>query len=141
MGSPLFGMRILHCRGSRQCRRGIEDEARIAVHRALEEVMGTDLRSSLRFAPPRVEIERRSDGAMILRSPLALGGHARAVGEWLERWAREAPDRTFLAEREGNGWRKVSFSEALELARRIGQGLLDHGLDASKPVVILSDNS
>jgi len=103
--------------------------------------MGTDLRSGLRFAPPRVEIVRRSDGAMILRSPLALGGHARVVGEWLERWAREAPDRTFLAEREGNGWRKVSFSEALELARRIGQGLLDHGLDASKPVVILSDNS
>src|SRR5207247_7637345 len=56
-------------------RHGIGDEARIAVLRALEEVMGTDLRSGLRFAPPRVEIERRSDGAMILRSPLALRGH------------------------------------------------------------------
>ena len=103
--------------------------------------MGTDLRSGLRFAPPRVEIERRSDGAMILRSPLALGGHARAVGEWLERWAREAPDRTFLAERRDGAWRKLSYREALALARRVAQGLLDRRLAASRPLVILSDNS
>jgi feruloyl-CoA synthase len=103
--------------------------------------MGTDLRSSLRFAPPRVEIERRSDGAMILRSPLALGGHARAVGEWLERWARETPDRTFLAERRDGAWRKLSYREALALARRAAQGLLDRRLSASRPLVILSDNS
>jgi feruloyl-CoA synthase len=108
---------------------------------AREEVMGTDLRSSLRFAPPRVQIERRADGAMILRSPLELGGHARAVGEWLMHWARTAPERTFLAERKGEGWRKLSYREALGLVRRVGQGLLDRGLAASKPVVILSDNS
>src|SRR5438552_15043609 len=103
--------------------------------------MGTDLQSSLRFAPARIEIERRRDGAMILRSPLALGGHARAVGEWPERWAREAPDRTFLAERRDGAWRKLSYREALALARRAAQGLLDRRLAASRPLVILSDNS
>jgi len=103
--------------------------------------MGTDLQSSLRFAPPRIEIERRRDGAMILRSPLALGGHARAVGEWLERWARETPERTFLAERRDGAWRKLSYCEALGLARRTAQGLLDRRLAASRPLVILSDNS
>ncbi len=103
--------------------------------------MGTDLQSSLRFAPPRIEIERRRDGAMILRSPLKLGGHARAVGEWLERWARETPERTFLAERRDGAWRKLSYREALGLARRTAQGLLDRRLDASRPLVILSDNS
>src|SRR5712691_6741712 len=103
--------------------------------------MGTDLQSSLRFAPPRVEVERRRDGTLLLRSPLALGAHARAVGEWLVHWARTAPERTFLAERKGDGWRKVSYRETLDLVRRIGQGLLDRGLAASKPVVILSDNS
>ena len=51
--------------------------------------MGKALQPSLRFAPAKVQIERRADGAVILRSPLKLGGHARAVGEWLERWARE----------------------------------------------------
>src|SRR5712692_7736334 len=82
------GMRILHRRGSRQCRHGFEDEARISVLRALEEAMETDLQSSLRFAPPRVEVERRRDGTLLLRSPLKLRGHARAVGEWLVHWAR-----------------------------------------------------
>jgi len=103
--------------------------------------MGTDLRSNLRFAPPRVEVERRRDGSILLRSPLKLGGHARAVGEWLERWARENPERTFLAERRDGAWRKLSYREALGLVRRAGQGLLDRGLDGSRPVVILSDNS
>ena len=103
--------------------------------------MGTDLRSSLRFAPPLVEVERRRDGSILLRSPLGLGGHARAVGEWLERWAREKPERTFLAERRDGAWRKLGYREALGLVRRAGQGLLDRGLDGSRPVVILSDNS
>jgi feruloyl-CoA synthase len=103
--------------------------------------MGKALQLSLRLAPAKVQIERRADGTTLLRSPQRLRGHARAVGEWLVRWARETPERTFLAEREARGWRKVSYREALELARRIGQGLLERGLDASRPVAILSDNS
>ena len=103
--------------------------------------MGTGLQSSLRFAPPRVEIERRRDGTILLRSPLKLGKHARAVGEWLVRWARETPERTFLAERTEGAWRRLSYREALVLARRVAQGLLDRRLDASRPLVILSDNS
>jgi len=83
--------------------------------------MGKALHPSLRFAPAKVQIERRSDGAMILRSPLKLGGYARAVGEWLERWARETPERTFLAERGDGAWRKLGYREALGLVRRVGQ--------------------
>jgi len=103
--------------------------------------MGNALQSGLRLAPPEVRVERRADGAMILRSPQKLGAHARAAGEWLLRWAREAPQRTFLAERSERGWRKVSYREALEFVRRIGQALLERGLGPSLPVVILSDNS
>ena len=103
--------------------------------------MGKTLELGLRLAAARIDAERRADGAFLLRSPQKLDGHARAVGEWLVRWAREAPERTFLAERRGEGWRKVGYREALALARRAGQGLLDRGLDASRPVVILSDNS
>src|SRR5437879_11432551 len=103
--------------------------------------MGKALQPGLRFAPAKVQIERRADGAVILRSPLKLGGHARAVGEWLERWARENPERTFLAERRDGAWRKLGYREALGLVRRVGQGVLDRGLDARRPVAILSDNS
>jgi feruloyl-CoA synthase len=103
--------------------------------------MGQTLERGLRLAPARLDVERRADGATLLRSPHKLGGHARAIGEWLARWAAEAPERTFLAERQGEGWRKVGYREALALARRVGQGLLARGLNASVPVAILSDNS
>jgi feruloyl-CoA synthase len=95
----------------------------------------------LRFAPARVEVERRADGVTVLRSPAPLGRPARAVGEWLVEWAHRAPDRVFLAERAGDGWRTVTYGEALATARRIGQALLDRELAAGKPVAILSDNS
>jgi len=99
------------------------------------------LRSRLRFAPAEVRVEKRADGALLLRSPQALRDYERSVGEWLVRWAKEAPRRVFLAEREGQGWRTVTYAQALEAARRIGQALLERGLGPDKPVAILSDNS
>ena len=95
---------------------------------------------ALRFAPAKVELERRADGSVLLRSPQKLGPYARCVTEWLEHWSHAAPDRTFLAERKGDAWRKVSYRETYGAARRIGQALLDRGLTAERPVAILSDN-
>ncbi|HUJ88035.1 MAG TPA: feruloyl-CoA synthase [Burkholderiales bacterium] len=102
--------------------------------------MGVRLHSDLRFAPAQVLSERRSDGTLLLRSPQRLAPYARAVGEWLVHWAGAAPERTFLAERSGEAWRKLSYREALGAARRIGQALLERGLSAESPVAILSDN-
>jgi len=103
--------------------------------------MASPLHSRLQFAPVDVRVERRPDGAIVLRSPQPLGPYARAVGEWLVKWATQAPDRVYLAERAGDTWRRVTYREALDSARRIGQALLARGLDASRPVAILSDNS
>ena len=99
------------------------------------------LHSNLRFAPAKVALEKRADGATVLRSPQPLGAFPRALGEWLVQWARLTPERTFLAERAGSEWRKVSYSAALDSARRIGEALLERGLSATRPVAILSDNS
>jgi feruloyl-CoA synthase len=93
-----------------------------------------------RYAPPGVDVDRRADGSILLRSPQPPVRPARAVGEWLAQWAAAAPERTFLAERAGEGWRRLSYREALDAARRIGQALLDRGLGAEQPVAILSDN-
>jgi feruloyl-CoA synthase len=95
----------------------------------------------LRFAPAEIQVEKRADGTTVLRSPQPLGAHARAVGDWLVHWYEKAPERTFLAERKGDGWRRLNYRDALSDARRIGQALLNLGLDASRPVAILSDNS
>jgi feruloyl-CoA synthase len=99
------------------------------------------LHTRLRYAPAEVTVEKRADGATILRSPQPLKPYARAVGDWLLHWYDHAPDRTFIAERKAEGWRRVSYRDALSDARRIGQALLNLGLNAEKPVAILSDNS
>jgi feruloyl-CoA synthase len=99
------------------------------------------LHSELRCAPARVDVEKRADGSMLLRSPQKLGAFARCAGEWLAGWAKRTPDRVFLAERSGNAWRKVTYREALEAAQRIGGALLERGVDAERALAILSDNS
>lgn len=103
--------------------------------------MSQTLHSDLRFAPARVDIEKRADGSLLLRSPMALGACARCVTAWLIDWAGRAPERIFLGERAGTGWRTLTYRETLEAARAIGQGLLERGLSAERPLAILSDNS
>jgi feruloyl-CoA synthase len=103
--------------------------------------MPTRLHSRLRFAPAAVDLERRKDGTLVLRSPQKLRAHERCVGEWLAKWAQQSPERVFLAERAGDGWRKLTYAQALDGARRIGQALLERGLGPEKPLAILSDNS
>ena len=90
--------------------------------------MTAALHSGLRLAPVGVDVEHRPDGSRVLRSPCRLEPHARTVGEWLLRWATDAPDRTFLAERDGADWRRLRYRDTLDTVRRAGQGLLDRGL-------------
>jgi feruloyl-CoA synthase len=95
----------------------------------------------MRLAPAKVEAERRADGSVLLRSPQKLGSYPRCVTEWLVQWSERAPERVFLAERRPSGeWRKLTYRETYGAVRRIGQALLDRGLNAERPVAILSDN-
>ena len=96
---------------------------------------------ALRFAPAKVELQKRPDGTLLLRSPQALGRYPRCVTEWLAQWSDRAPQRTFLAERAASGsWREINYREAYGAARRIGQALLDRRLGPERPLAILSDN-
>lgn len=55
--------------------------------------------------------------------------------------ARAHPQRTLVARRGPDGaWIRRSYADVLENARRIGQALLDRGLSAERPLVILSGN-
>src|SRR3954466_15012850 len=95
----------------------------------------------MRFAPAEVDLEKRGDGTLILRSPQKLGPYSRCITEWLMQWSDRDPARLFLAERTAEAWRRISYREAYGAVRRIGQALLDRRLGAEKPVAILSDNS
>ncbi|MEM1179292.1 MAG: feruloyl-CoA synthase [Acidobacteriota bacterium] len=92
------------------------------------------------FAAPDVELEVRDD-ARIVRSRRPLEAYPDHLGVHLRRWAAEAPDRLAFAERRGDGWRSVSWGEALVRAEGLGQGLLEAGASADRPVMVLSGNS
>ena len=95
----------------------------------------------LTFGPPHVRVERRPDGSMLVRSPEPLAPYPRSMTDWLDHWARAAPDRVFLAERQDGGWRKVTYAEARAIARRVAQAIVDRGLSPERPIAILSGNS
>lgn len=94
------------------------------------------------LATPRVLREPLASGAFILRSAEALRPHARCVGDWLEHWAAATPQALFLAERDGEAsWRRLGYAEVRAQVGRVAQALLDLRVEASHPVVVLSDNS
>lgn len=80
-------------------------------------------------------------GETVLRNPDPLAPYPVRFTERLEKWAREAPDRIFLGERAGAGWRTIGYREALAKVESIGQALLERGLDARTPVMTLAINS
>src|SRR5262245_28437424 len=95
------------------------------------------------FAPPRIAHEKLADGSLVMRSTQRLRPVPRAVGVWLEKWAADDPDRTFLAARDAaGGWRKLSYAEARQAAQSIGQALIERGLlrASGRPILILADN-
>ncbi|MBX3519756.1 MAG: feruloyl-CoA synthase [Xanthobacteraceae bacterium] len=86
-------------------------------------------------------IERRADGTILMTCRDELDAFPEKITERLEHWAKETPDRVFMAERdERGGWRKVTYAEALSLARSYGEALLSRNLSAERPLVILSGN-
>jgi feruloyl-CoA synthase len=101
---------------------------------------GTPFRP-VRLGSTAASAERRADGSVLLKSKEELLSYPENLSQRLHHWAREAPQRTFLAQRKPNGdWRHVTFADALLKARALGQALLDRGLNAERPVMILSEN-
>ena len=87
-------------------------------------------------------VERRENGEMLIRTSQPLGNYHADLSEPLEHWAKAAPDRVFLAQRDPQGnWRKLSYAQVLEQVKRIAAALLRRGLSADKPIVIISGNS
>ncbi|MCC8939377.1 feruloyl-CoA synthase [Bradyrhizobium sp. Arg68] len=94
------------------------------------------------FATPAIVADRRADGSILVRSTTPLKDSARCVGDWLEHWARQRPDRIFLGERASAElpWTTVSYRDALAIVRAAASWILTQGLSAQRPLVILSDN-
>src|SRR5258705_10903797 len=87
-----------------------------------------------------VRFEPSPDGSLRVRNATPLGAYPSRLTERLRHWAAVAPDRVFLASREGEGWRNLTYREAFNSACAIGQALLDRDLSITRPALILSGN-
>jgi len=86
-------------------------------------------------------LDRRADGTILLRTAQKLGPYPKNLSEPLEHWAKAAPDRVFLAQRDAEGnWRRLSYAQVLAQVKRIGAALLRRDLSADRPVAIISGN-
>lgn len=102
---------------------------------------GTAKYRSVALGRAKVRVEHGRDGVLYLRSAAPVGPYPPRLTDRLVKWAGEAPERTLFAKRDATGaWRRITYREALGYARRLGQALLDRGLGAERPLLILSEN-
>jgi feruloyl-CoA synthase len=94
-----------------------------------------------RYAPRRLEVENRADGSIILSNPTPFADGFRTTNAALDHWAQAAPDRIWLAERSGEGWRMLAYAEACERIARLAGALRGLGLGPGNPLLILGRNS
>ena len=100
----------------------------------------------LKFGVTRATLRDGDTGVHYLAADQALLPIPDRLTDRLVHWAKERPDQTLFARRVKNAdgstgdWQHITFAQALDAARRIGQGLLNRGLSAERPVLILSEN-
>jgi feruloyl-CoA synthase len=95
----------------------------------------------VRLGPADAVVERRSDGAILMRSPHTLPPYPRNLTQRLVHWAKAAPDRVFLAQRDAAGaWRTLTYAQTLAEVRAIAAALLVRDLSPERPIAILSGN-
>jgi feruloyl-CoA synthase len=96
---------------------------------------------------PDIEIERKSDGTVYIRSRHPLGAMPRSIAHLFEERAAAHPDRNFIGQRQmlpdgkTGDWKYITYGEANARANAVAQALLNRGLGPDAPLMVLSGNS
>lgn len=108
--------------------------------------MSTPKFRPLKFGVTRVNMREGANGVRYMSADQKLEAYATRMTDRLVHWAKNKPESTMLAKRVKNAdgslgdWRHISYAQAWQSARAIAQALIDRGLSAERPVVILSEN-
>ena len=103
----------------------------------------------LEFGVTRVVKREGEQGVVYVTAEQALQPPPHSVVERLAHWAQVQPDQTFMARRAApaapgqprGDWVHLTYAQVWQQARAIAQSLINRGLSAERPVVILSENS
>ena len=109
--------------------------------------MSTTSFRPLKFGVTRVTLRDGQAGTHYLQAEQALAPYPERLTDRLQQWAQTRPAQTFMARRvklaDGTlgDWQHINYTQAWHTARGIAQALINRGLSAERPVVILSENS
>src|SRR5215470_10185649 len=92
------------------------------------------------FFAPEVDLTHRPDDTWLMRSADPLADYDHRVGDWLDFWAREAPERIFIVEQTNRGERTVRYAEARDATLVLAEGMLGWHLGPDRPIAILAAN-
>tara|TARA_R110002167_G_scaffold62754_2_gene177133 strand:+ start:6765 stop:8606 length:1842 start_codon:yes stop_codon:yes gene_type:complete len=97
----------------------------------------------VRFGEVGLDIERRADGTVIVAGRAPLNPYDPNLMGAFWRHADAAPGSLWLARREGSerGWTRLSYGDGRARVASVAAWLMDRGLTADRPILILSENS
>ena len=96
---------------------------------------------AVNFAAVGVDRTDNADGSILLRSRAKLPEYSPSLAALFRKAVEKAPSQLYLAERAGDDWRKVTYEQARRIVDSVASALLERGLSAERPVVILSGNA
>ncbi len=97
----------------------------------------------VRFGEVGVAIERRPDGVVIVSGKAPLKPYDANLMAAFWRHADARPDRLWLARREGpaRAWTRLTYGEGRARVASVAAWLMDRGVSADRPILVLSENS
>lgn len=95
------------------------------------------------FLPVDLEVERRADGAVVLRSRIPLAPHEPCLPRVLAAQAARLREQPYLVQRRGaeRRWTPHSYARTKRDTDAIAQWLLERRIAADRPILLLSGNS
>src|SRR5262245_15593316 len=109
---------------------------------ALQDAVNTSPLRPIALAAVDVVCEAAADGSTRMRSRAPLAPYDPSLARVFRSAVERNPSGLFLAERDASGdWRKLTYEVARQLVDALAQGLIDRGLSAERPVMILSANT
>lgn len=95
----------------------------------------------IRFGDVGLEIERRDDGTLILSARAPLAPYEQNLMRRFWALGEAQTDKTWIAERDGDGWKRLTYGAARRDVSAVANWLKARGLPAGRSILVLSGNT